>query len=83
MHRLSILYLLAHEPMQVRDITDHLGVAENLISHHLRQMYLTGWVVRTRQGRTVTYRLNEKAFFEFNKMFDDTPFEKILAKYYR
>ncbi|OGG11799.1 hypothetical protein A2Z00_01895 [Candidatus Gottesmanbacteria bacterium RBG_13_45_10] len=82
-YRLSILYLLAHEPMEVRDITDHLGIAENLVSHHLKQLYLSGWVVKTRTGRLVTYRLNEKAFLEFNRLFEDTPFAKTLTRYYR
>ena len=82
LYRMGILYLLAHEPMEVTTITDHLGLAENLVSHHLKQMYLSGWVVKTRKGRTVTYRLNEKAFFEFNRLFEDTPFDKeVLSKY--
>ncbi len=81
-HRLSIVYLLAHEPMQVHMIVDSLGIAENLVSHHLHQLNLSGWILKTRVGRVVTYRLNEKAFVEFNRLFDDTPFEKnILRKY--
>ena len=83
-HRLAILYLLAHEPMEVRDITDNVGVAENLVAHHLKQMYLAGWVLKTKQGRNVTYRLNEKAFFELNRMIADTPFDRqVLSKYSR
>lgn len=81
-YRLAILYLLAHESMEVHDITENLGLAENLVSHHLKQLYLAGWVLRTRTGRVVTYRLNEKAFFEFNRLFEDTPFERdVLSKY--
>lgn len=81
-HRLAIVYLLAHETMKVHAIVDGVGIAENLVSHHLRQLYLSGWVLRTRVGRDVTYRLNEKAFVEFNRLFIDTPFEKnILRKY--
>lgn len=83
-YRLSIVYLLAHEPMQVRTIVDGLGIPENLVSHHLRQLNLSGWVLKTRVGREVTYRLNEKAFIEFDRLFEDTPFEKnILHKYQR
>jgi DNA-binding transcriptional ArsR family regulator len=81
-YRLAILYLLAHEPMEVHDITDNLGLTESLVSHHLKQLYLTGWVLRTRSGRIMIYRLNEKAFFEFNRLFEDTPFERdVLSKY--
>ena len=61
-HRLAILYLLAHDPMWVRDLVNYLGLPENLISHHLKQMYEAGWVSKEKQGRTVTYRLNEKTF---------------------
>ncbi|HUD19913.1 MAG TPA: metalloregulator ArsR/SmtB family transcription factor [Patescibacteria group bacterium] len=83
-HRLAILYLLAHEPMEVNEITDHLGLAENLVSHHLKQLYLGGWVLKLQRGRLITYRLNEKAFFEFNRLFEDTPFEKeVLSKYFK
>ena len=81
-YRLSILYLLAYEPMEAHDIADGLGLAGNLVSHHLKQMYLSGWVLKIRKGRVVTYRLNEKAFFEFNRLFEDTPFHKdVLSKY--
>lgn len=81
-YRIGTLYLLAHEPMEAHTIADHLGLAENLVSHHLKQMYLAGWVLKTRTGRIVTYRLNEKAFFEFNRLFEDTPFDRdVLSKY--
>jgi DNA-binding transcriptional ArsR family regulator len=81
-YRVAILYLLAHDPMEVHDITDCVGLTENLVSHHLKQLYLTGWVLKTRKGRVVTYRLNEKAFFEFNRLFEDTPFDReVLSKY--
>jgi DNA-binding transcriptional ArsR family regulator len=81
-YRIAIIYLLAYEPMEAHTITDHLGLKENLVSHHLKQLYLTGWVLKTRKGRVVTYRLNEKAFFEFTRLFEDTPFEReVLSKY--
>jgi DNA-binding transcriptional regulator PaaX len=70
--------------MIARDIVDHLGLAENLVAHHLKQLHLGGWVVKTRAGREVTYQLRDKAFFEFNRLFEDTPFEKeVLSKYFR
>jgi len=83
-HRIAILYLLAHDPLWVRDIVDHLGLKENLVAHHLKQLNLAGWVVKTREGRNVTYRLNDQAFFEFNKLFTDSPFDRdVLSKYTR
>lgn len=81
-HRLSIIYLLAYGSKDVFEIVDATGLAENLISHHLKQLYLTGWVLRTKSGRRVTYRLNEKAFFELNRMLSDTPFDRqVLSRY--
>jgi len=84
LYRIAILYLLAHEPMEMHNITDFLGIKENLVAHHLKQMYLSGWVLKTKKGRTVMYQLNEKAFFEFNRLFEDTPFDReVLSKYGR
>lgn len=81
-HRLAILYLLANDPLWVRDMVNYLNVPENLIAHHLRLMHEAGWVLKTREGRHVTYRLNEKAFFELNRFLADTPFERdVLSKY--
>ena len=62
-HRLAILYVLAHNQLEAKDIVDALGVPENLVAHHLKQMYITGWVLKTKQGRSVTYRPNQKTFF--------------------
>jgi predicted ArsR family transcriptional regulator len=81
--RLAIVYTLAFEPKQMHDIADILGIPVNLAAHHLKQLLINGWVLKTRIGRTVTYRLNEKAFTEFNRLFEDTPyFESTLSKYF-
>lgn len=81
-HRLAIIYLLAHDSMWVRDLVDHLNIPQNLIAHHLKQMHLSGWVLKMREGRHMEYRLNEKAFFEFKKFLEDTPFDRqVLSKY--
>lgn len=81
-HRLAILYLLAHDPQWVRDLVNYLNIPENLIAHHLKQMHIGGWVEKSREGRHVAYRLNEKAFFELNRFLEGTPFDRdVLAKY--
>lgn len=81
-HRLSILYLLAHLPHEVYQIVDATGLPENLVSHHLKQLYTSGWVLRTKTGRHITYKLNEKAFFELERFVAGTPFERdVLSKY--
>jgi DNA-binding HxlR family transcriptional regulator len=83
MYRLATLYLLAHEPLEVRQITDHLGIKENLVAHHLKQLVKTGWIVREKQGRRVTYRLINKNFSEFFRLFEDTPFEREMKEFIR
>mgnify|MGYP001581411531 FL=1 len=83
-NRLAILYLLAYYPLQMHEIAENLNLPENLAAHHLKQMHVSGWLLKTKLGRTVTYRLNDKAFFEFNRLFADTPFERqVLSKYYK
>jgi len=77
-HRLAILYILAHDPLEVREITDHLGIKENLVAHHLKQLVKTGWIVREKEGRWVKYRLINKNFSEFYRLFEDTPIESKL-----
>lgn len=80
-YRMAILYLLSYDPLEVRDLTDYLKIKENLVSHHLKQLLRTGWIVRVKQGRIVTYRLREKNFFEFFRLFEDTPFgREVLSK---
>lgn len=80
-YRLGIIYLLAYDPMEVRDIAQNIGIAENLLSHHLKMLLQAGWVSKTKVGKHVTYRLNEKAFFELTRMLEGTPFHRqILAK---
>ncbi len=83
-HRLAIVYLLAHGPQNSRDLAQRVGIAENLISHHLKQLRLGGWVVRKKIGRQAVYSLKEKTFLEIGRLFDGTPFEKeVLAKHYK
>ncbi len=77
-HRLSILYLLCHDALDVRDIVAHVDLPENLVSHHLKQMLLSGWVTKTRTGRRVTYQLQEKAFRDIYAFLSDTPFVRNL-----
>jgi len=55
-----------------------LAIKENLVAHHLKQLVKTGWIIREKQGRWVKYRLINKNFSEFYRLFEDTPFEKEL-----
>lgn len=73
-HRLGILYLLAHGPMCTHDIAGNADLPENLIVHHLFVLEHAGWVRKKKQGRTVTYTIQERAFGDFYRLFVDTPF---------
>lgn len=58
--RLSIAAALAAGgELCVCDLAWVVGLAQNLVSHHLRQLKLTGLASSRRQGRLVLYTLSE------------------------
>lgn len=59
--RLEVLERLADGPSCVCDLRDALGIAGNLLSHHLKVLRESGLVTSERHGRWVTYRLDEAA----------------------
>jgi DNA-binding transcriptional ArsR family regulator len=71
-HRMSIVYLLAHGSLDVRQIIDYTGISGSLMSHHLNILFKTGWVTRRKYGKRIEYTLNPKAFLELQKLFKDT-----------
>ncbi|MCL4359940.1 metalloregulator ArsR/SmtB family transcription factor [Patescibacteria group bacterium] len=72
--RLSILYLLMHRPMEAREIVADIDLPESLVSHHLKVMYASGWLRKTKVGRSVTYELNDIILEDLKKFFATTPF---------
>ncbi len=79
-YRLAIVYLLADNDLDPREIIDCLGLPQTLVAHHLKMLLTTGWVTKARVGRRVTYKLNEKAFFTLNQLLADTPFGRNVLK---
>ncbi len=80
-YRLAIVYLLAGNDLDPREIIDYLGLPQTLVAHHLKMLLRTGWVMKARVGRRVTYRLNEKAFSTLQQLLAETPFGKnVLSK---
>ena len=75
-HRLGILYILAHKPMEAHDIAANIDLSENLVSHHLKRMLKSGWVTKARIGRNMTYEVNPRVFKNLMKFFEKTPFER-------
>lgn len=55
--RIAILLQLRQSPRCVHDLVDALGVAQPLVSQHLRVLKSTGVVRGERHGREVVYRL--------------------------
>ncbi len=74
--RMSILYILAHGPQDVREIMDITGIPAALLSHHLTIMRKEGWVSKVRFGKRVEYSIEPKAFFFLEKLFKDTLIER-------
>jgi ArsR family transcriptional regulator, arsenate/arsenite/antimonite-responsive transcriptional repressor len=71
-HRMSIMYLLAHGPLDVRQIIDYTGISPSLMSHHLKILFEAGWVTRRKYGKRVEYAINPKGFGMLEKLFKDT-----------
>ncbi len=56
-HRLTILFLLAEQPLSVRQLQDATGLAQALMSHHLRVLREQGLVRSEPRGRSNIYEL--------------------------
>ena len=78
-HRLGILYILSHKPMEAHYIAANIDFSENLISHHLKQMLVSGWVIKTRIGRTMMYEINPKVFKNLMKFLEGTPLARKIV----
>lgn len=79
-HRLAILYLLSHESMCPEDLSRHLPIRLNLISHHLKALADSGWLTKRRVGKHVMYSVRKRVFRELPLLLADTPFWRSLQK---
>lgn len=68
-NRLAILYLLAAEPMGLRDIVARTRLSSSLVVHHMNVLREAGWVTKTKFGKLVTYYLVESAAGQLSKFF--------------
>ncbi|RPA58013.1 transcriptional regulator [Gordonia oryzae] len=60
-HRLEILLVLHRTPgIFVGDLATEVGRTETAVSQALRVLRHQGWVTSTRQGRSVSYRLEDE-----------------------
>ena len=60
--RILILNLLAttRRPMAVQEIVDRLDVGQSTVSHHLKTLSETGFVLVEREGTSSRYRVNDR-----------------------
>lgn len=79
-YRVSIVYLLAHEPMWGEDLAIALRIKENLLMHHLKAMSRAGWITKEREGRHMRYSLRPRTFRELPKLITDTSFWKTIER---
>ncbi len=59
--RLSILYILVREPMECNRLSSRLKIPASLLSHHLKRLAETGWLTKTKVGKSVTYYVADDA----------------------
>ena len=67
--------------MEAHDIARNIDLPENLVSHHLKLMFTSGWVTKTRIGRNMMYELNPRILKALMKYFEGTPLaRKVIFK---
>ncbi|MGN8247420.1 ArsR/SmtB family transcription factor [Cellulomonas soli] len=59
--RWTVLHLLAERPRCVCNLQEHVDVAGNLLSYHLKVLREAGLVTSSRRGRWVDYALVDDA----------------------
>ncbi|WP_420561649.1 ArsR/SmtB family transcription factor [Tepidicaulis sp.] len=55
--RLYILRLLAAGPKVVKEINAGLAIGQNLLSHHLKTLKESGFLLSERRGKSIAYSL--------------------------
>lgn len=65
--RIRILNLLAcrDEPMTVGEVVAEMALGQSTVSHHLKILYVVGFVTRRRQGTSSYYQVNHNCVTRF------------------
>jgi ArsR family transcriptional regulator len=58
--RLELLFLLQNKPHCVCDLIEHTGKSQSLISHHLSDLEMKGYISKKRNGKFIDYLLTQK-----------------------
>ncbi len=70
-NRLKILCLLKEKELCVCDIWQHLDLAQNLASHHLKVLKDFGLVSSRQEGLKVIYSINQRAIKKYSKLLNN------------
>ncbi len=66
--RLSVLYIVAREPMEFGRLVSRLKIPPSLLSHHLKLLVAAGLVTKTKFGKLATYYLAEDSIKEMRTL---------------
>lgn len=66
--RLKILELISCEGLKACEILEYFHFSQPTLSYHMKLLYRSGLVHKSRQGRWIFYRLNNQKVDEFNQM---------------
>lgn len=67
--RLRILCLIKDEVLTVGEIQKHLGLPQNMTSHHLAKLKKLDLLIEKRDGQYRKYTVNKKVFNSYIKIF--------------
>lgn len=67
-NRLKILCLLKDKDLYVEQLSFNLGLAQNLVSSHLKIMIDFGLLVIKQEGKKNYYSINKKVFKKYNSL---------------
>lgn len=70
-NRIKILCILRDGEKCVCDIGEELGLAQNLISHHLKVLKDFGLVLSKQEGLKVIYSINKVVIKRFSKLLNN------------
>jgi len=57
--RIKILYVLKQHSLTVTEISEHVGMSQSAVSHHLKDLKMARLVSNKKEGRKVIYHLDD------------------------
>lgn len=78
--RMLLVYELAEQPRNVSELVERLGMAQPVVSRHLKILRERGIVVAERQGRSVTYQLADERIVQALDLFRSIIADRLSAQ---